>query len=180
MIEDLKPDVIVACETWLKPAINCSEFMPSVYDPTRGKDRTDGYVGVMIAIKTGTGLTAEQLMIPAPCEMVAVKFQTSNTPLIVVGIYRRTNNNIDYSTFMCDAISSIARKFKNSPLFIAGDINLPDIQWKTTTVSKHQYTKQINEHFLDTFSMLGLSQMVIFPTRIDNSLDVFLTNRIPC
>jgi len=62
-------------------------------------------------------------------------------------------------------------------LWIAGVINLPDIQWKTTTVSKHQYTKQINEHFLDTFSMLGLSQMVIFPTIIDNSLDIFLTNR---
>ena len=58
---------------------------------------------------------------------------------------------------MCDAIFSIARKFPNSPLWITADINLPDIQWKTNTVSKHQYTKQINEHFLDTFSMLGLS-----------------------
>ena len=38
------------------------------------------------------------------------------------------------------------------PLWIAGDINLPDIQWKTDTVSKHQYTKQIIEHILDTFS----------------------------
>ena len=44
-------------------------------------------------------------------------------------------------------------------------------------VSKHQYTKQINEHFLDTFSKLGLSQMVMFPTRLDNTLDVFFTNR---
>ena len=83
----------------------------------------------------------------------------------------------DYSTSMCDAISSIARTFPNSPLWITGGINLPDVQWKTNTVTKHQYTKQINEHFLDTFSLLGLSQMVMFPTRLDNTLDVFLTNR---
>ena len=175
MVEDTKPDVIVACETWLKPAVNCSEFMPSGYDPPFRKDRADGYGGVMIAIKTG--LTAEQLMIPTPCELVAVKLKTPNTPLIVIGIYRPTDNNTDYSTSTCDAISSIARKFPNNPLWITGDINLPDIQWKTNTVTKHQYTKQINEHFLDTFSMLGLSQMVTFPTRLDNTLDVFLTNR---
>ena len=144
------------------------EFMPFGYDPPFRKDRADGNGGVMIAIKTG--LTAEQLMIPTPCELVAVKPKTPNTPLIVIGIYRPTDNNTDYSTSMCDAISSIARKFPNSPLWITGDINLPDIQWKTNTVPKHQYTKQINEHFLDTFSMLGLSQMVTFPTRLDNTL----------
>ena len=94
-------------------------------------------------------------MRPTPCKMVAVKIPTSKTPLIVVAIYRPTYNNTDYLTSMCDTISSIARKF----------------------VSKHQYTKQINEHFLDTFSMLGLSQSVTFPTRLDNTLDVFITNR---
>ena len=116
-------------------------------------------------------------MIPTPCELVAVKLKTSNTSLIVIGIYRPTDNSTDYSTSMCDAISSIARKFPNSLLWITGGINLPDVQGKTNTVSIHQYTKQINEHFLDTFSMLGLSQMVTFPTRLDNTLDVFLTNR---
>ena len=41
MIEDTKPDVIVACEAWLKPAVNCSEFMPPGYDPPFRKDRAD-------------------------------------------------------------------------------------------------------------------------------------------
>ena len=68
----------------------------------------------MNAIKTG--LTAEQLMIPTPCELVAVKLKTSNTPLIVIGIYRPTDNNTDFSTSMFDVISSIDRKFPNSPL----------------------------------------------------------------
>ena len=84
VIEDTKPDVIVACETGLKPAISCSEFIPSTYDPPFRKDRADGYGGVMTPIKTG--LTAEQLMIPMPRELVAVKLKTSTIALIVIGI----------------------------------------------------------------------------------------------
>ena len=38
----------------------------------------------MIAIKTG--LTAEQLMLPTPRELVAVKLKTSNVPLLVIEI----------------------------------------------------------------------------------------------
>ena len=127
--------------------------MASGYDPPLRKDRADGYGEVMITIMTA--LTAEQLMIPTPCEMVAVKLETSKIPLIVVAIYKPTDNNTEYLTSMCEATSSIARMY----------------------VSKRQYTKQINEHFLDTYSMLGLSQMVTFATRIVNTLDIFLTNR---
>ena len=84
MTEDTKPDDIVACETWLKPAVSCSEFIPSGYDSPFRKDWADGYGGVMTAIKTG--LTAEQLMIPMPRELVAVKLKTSTIALIVIGI----------------------------------------------------------------------------------------------
>ena len=73
MVDDTKPDVIVACETLLKPADNCSEFMPSGYDLPFRKDRADGYGGVIIAIKKV--LTGGQLMIPTPCELVAVKLK---------------------------------------------------------------------------------------------------------
>ena len=71
---------------------------------------------------------------------------------------------------MYDAVVSVVRDVNKG-------YSLENEQRKTNTVKKHQYTKQINEHFLDTFSMLGLSQMVMFPTRLDNTLDVFLTNR---
>ena len=130
----------------------------------------------MIAIKTG--LVAERIFIMPQCEMIGMKIQTAYPhPLVVLGVNRPMDNNSDYTNCMCDAISSIDRKFPNSPLWIAGDTNLPDVDWQTITISKHQYTKQINEPFIDTFAMLGLSQMVTFPTRHDNTLDVILTNR---
>ena len=80
MIEDVKPDVIVACETWLKPVNSCHP------DMTLLSEKTGRMANVKVIIAIKTGLTAEQLMIPTPCEMFAVKIQTSNTPLIVVGI----------------------------------------------------------------------------------------------
>ena len=124
----------------------------------------------MIAIKTG--LVAERISIMSQCEMVGVKIQTAQLQhLVVLGVYRRTNNNSDYTNCMCDPISSIARTFPNSPMWIAGDINLPDVDWQTYTISKHQYTKRIDELFINTFSILGLSQMVTFPTRLDSTLD---------
>ena len=48
----------------------------------------------MTAIKTG--LTAEQLMIPMPRELVAVKLKTSTIALIVIGIDSRFCCNNDH------------------------------------------------------------------------------------
>ena len=73
MMEDVKSDITVACEIWLNPTDNWSEFMPSGYDPPLRKHWADDYGDVTIPIMNV--LTAEQIMIPN--EMVAVKIQTS-------------------------------------------------------------------------------------------------------
>jgi len=83
----------------------------------------------------------------------------------VVGIYRPTYHNSDYATSVCDS-----RKLPDKPVWITEDINFLDNQWKMNTVTKHQYTKQTNEHFLVTFSMLGLCQMATFQKALDNNL----------
>ena len=42
---------------------------------------------------------------------------------------------------------------------------------------KNQYSKEINEKFLETFSKCDLQQLVDFPTRRNNILDIVATNR---
>ena len=42
LVEVTNPDIIIASETWLKPSINSSEFLPLNYTAYR-KDREDGY-----------------------------------------------------------------------------------------------------------------------------------------
>ena len=68
-------------------------------------------------------------------------------------------------------------KNKKSQVWIAGDFNLPDINWKDLIVSKNQYNSQMNQIFLDTFLDLGLEQVVESATRNNNILDIFLTNQ---
>ena len=52
IIESQRPDVILASETWLKSDIHDSEIIPADlgYELFRN-DRSDGYGGVMIAVK---------------------------------------------------------------------------------------------------------------------------------
>ena len=58
-----------------------------------------------------------------------------------------------------------------------GDFNLPDIYWSSESIVGHQYTVALNNCFLSTFHDLGMSQIADFPTRLDKTLDLFLTNR---
>ena len=136
--------------------MNSSEFMPPGYDPPHRKDISDGYGGVMIAIRSG--IVAEQIPIDSDCEIVGAKFQTNGPhPLIVLGVYRLTNNNKAYAPSLCDTIQTIAGQFPNSPLWVTGDLNLPDIDWLTDTIVSHQYRNEIHNTFLEPFSTLGLS-----------------------
>ena len=56
-------------------------------------------------------------------------------------------------------------KFKNSTFLLGGDFNLPDINWTTEAIESHQYLKETNTTFLDSFRDLGLKQIITSPTR---------------
>ena len=63
------------------------------------------------------------------------------------------------------------------PLWIAGDLNLPDITWEDNSITGHQYSKAINDLFIDLSSDMGLEEMVNKHTRGNRILNIFLTNR---
>ena len=73
----------------------------------------------------------------------------------------------------CSTIDNIVNNNKNSTIWIAGDFNLPDIDWNELAVTKSQYNKDMNEIFLDTFLDQGLKQMINFTTREKISLICF-------
>ena len=77
---------------------------------------------------------------------------------------------------MCADIIEVKNKFKKSIFWLSGDFNLPDIDWNFNCITGHQYSKPINQLFLDLVCDLGLSQTVDRPTRGNNILDLFFTN----
>ena len=54
---------------------------------------------------------------------------------------------------------------------------MPNIDWNNNCLCGHNYPSCLCELILDTFGDIGLTQLVDFPTRGRNILDIFATNR---
>lgn len=169
-------DVIIGSETHLDPCIKDNEFLPETYKCFRRdriKDNSKG--GAIIIVKRE--LIAEQVKKSETCELVSIKIQTHKHPVIITSCYRPTDSNLLVATNICNEIKDLNNTFKNSPHWFGGDTNLPDIDWNNNTIVSNNYKKNISEGFLETFDDCGLEQLVKFPTRQENTLDIIATNR---
>ena len=72
---------------------------------------------------------------------------------------------------------SVVTNNPTATAWIGGDFNLPDISWETNLIIGNNNTRAMNDTFLDTLQDLNLSQLVNFPTRRSNTLDLFPSNR---
>ncbi|XP_072037138.1 uncharacterized protein [Amphiura filiformis] len=174
LLEKVKPDVIYGCETWLNPSISNGEIFPHGYCVYRS-DRKDGYGGALLGIDAT--LVSHQIDLESEVDFVAAKIVNGNHSIVVASLYRPTNNDLQYMEELNSAISHLCISNPGCPIWIAGDINLPDIDWSTNSIISHQYRLALNESFLQLMTTTGLEQMVNFPTRGDNTLDIILTNR---
>ena len=179
------PDVIIGTETWLYDKILNQELMLDnyiIYRRDRDLDpkflnKNINYGGVMVCVKKN--LISTPLFKALDNESIYIKIKFKGSPhLIVAAVYRPPSyNDQDFARKTCRDINNIVNKNKNSTIWIAGDFNLPDINWTDLTVPGTQYNKQLNNIFLDTFLDLGLKQVINIPTRENNTLDVLFTNR---
>ena len=65
----------------------------------------------------------------------------------------------------------------NASLIIGGDFNFPGWDWKSKSIKPRATHKVLHQRFSDIIDDSGLVQVVEEPTRKDNTLDLFLTNR---
>lgn len=174
LIDTADPDIIIGTETWLNADISSREVLPASYKVFR-KDRADGYGGVLIAARVD--LISEETC-QSNTESVFVKIQATNgKPLLVGSLYRPPNSNLEYMEQMCSDISSLYAANKSAIIWLGGDLNLPDINWKNVAIEGSRYPQAISDTFLEMTKECGLEQKILFPTRMDNTLDLFLTNR---
>ena len=98
-------------------------------------------------------------------------------PLIICALYRPPNNDLPYMTDLCNILSQVANNCSNSPTWIAGDINLPNIGWQTSCISNNAYPICLCNPLINFLQEYGFIQTVTFPTRGSSTLDIFATNR---
>ena len=170
------PEIIFGSEPWLNSDISSSEVFPTGYNVYH-KDRADGYGGVFVACHRS--LISSAVDIPDnTSELSACQISLpNNSKLIVCSVYRPPSSNINYLDDLCKQLESIKRNHSDATLWIAGDINLPDINWEDNFVEGHAYPLVFNNTFLDFLNNNGLIQMVDSPTRGNNILDIFVTNQ---
>ena len=177
ILDQCDPDIVLATETWLNTSIMEAEVLPPGYKFAARRDRpTSSHGGV--AIITRDNIDASEIPLTTQAEMVAASIPSKSTkPIIVSSIYRPTDNNKEYTAHLCDTIQQLHSSYRDHIFWIGGDSNLPDINWKTDNIEGHQYPISISQDFIDLFRDIGCQQVIDFPTRQSNTLDIFATNR---
>ena len=141
------------------------------------KDRKGSpYGGVLIAIKDNINVTENDL--ETDTEFTAAVFECPGKNTLVIGaINRPPKSDQLYAEEICNRISNLHRSYPKATIWIAGDANLPDIDWESNTIAGNRNPVSINQVFLNTIYDTGSEKIVKLHTRQDNTLDVFITNR---
>ena len=79
-----------------------------------------------------------------------------------------------YAVELCNLFHTISVTYKNSPIWITGDLNLPNIDWKHHNLLSNSHLSLLCNIFIDFILEFGFAQLV--DTREQSILDVFLTN----
>lgn len=179
LVDENNPDIVVATETWLRPDIKDGEIgalndFSNDYNIYRKDRTTAGGGGVMIAVKK-TLISNVADGRDTDCEILWVQIRLKDDKLLNVGgfYHPHTQSEESYHQFEC-SLNRLAST--NTIVWLAGDFNLPNINWEDNTVQNNATHIQIQERFLNSFADAGLEQLVSTPTRGTNILDLFLAN----
>ena len=176
LIDSTRPDIIIGSETWLDNDIKNPEICPSGYVIHR-KDRNNKIGGgVLLAIKSelNSELVPE---LDTNCEIVWAKINLKGTGNIYIGAYYRRNISDEESLKQLEASLSRACGIENATVIVGGDMNLPGWDWKTNTLKPNSQYVGLHNFFMDIINNNALTQIVQEPTRLENTLDLILTNR---
>jgi hypothetical protein len=166
-------DIVAVTETWLKPCILDSELLSNLEFTIHRRDRTlRAGGGVMLAVRNNI-ISIRRHNLECKAELLACEIRPgSRRKVLVVVFYRPPDSNLDYLKELKKTLI-LANKSGFDQLFICGDFNLPNINWQTGVSITNDcistyFTKLVHDNYL--------WQLVDFPTRIDHTLDLILTN----
>ena len=101
---------------------------------------------------------------------------------MIIGAFYRTPserevNQLNQQEKTLDQIYEITKNNESSTIILGGDFNVGDINWDSLTVSNASNNKAHCIKTLEIMAHFHLEQMQRQPTRLDNTLDLWLTNK---
>ena len=174
----MKPDIVFGTETWLDPTIKNSEIFPDGFKIYR-RDRTGQQGGgVLIAVKDHyISDEVEDLSPDDRCEMIWAKIEIVGCKTLYLSSFYNPKTSDEQSLNWFDTSVRRASQIKNSSILIGGGTSTYQ-----TGIGKIRYLNPthhtLKNHYLfgNTLDDLGLTQVVVQPTRKDNILDLIITN----
>jgi len=157
--------VICITKIWLSELVFDKEILPSHY-AIYCKDRGSRGGGVLVAVDES--IPSSLIDSPPNLEIIVVQLGLTY-PTILCTVYIPPNSSDSFDIlipFLADILSS------NTPCFIVGDFNLPDICWSTLSGGS-----SLSSNFCDFVFDCNLTQHILEPTHIKgNTLDLVFTN----
>ena len=178
LIDTIKSDIRLGTKTWLSDEIESTYFFnPSLGFNIYRLDRpADPHGGVLIAVKNDIEVT--NIERHSELELIKGIIKVDKKKMVLAAFYRHLNmTEPSYLESVRSAFCGIRSKFKTAIYVFGGDFNLPDIDWKKHTVTDSNYPHRVRKTFLYIEMDLNLEQVVSFPTRLQNTLDlVFMSH----
>ena len=163
-------DILMITETWLSDDVFDVELGQNSFEVFRC-DRADGYGGVAILVKHGLVGSRISLKV-CGIDAIAVSVMSAKYKAICVCFYRPPSSKTSDLEGFLDEIKPFCTTVEN--LILAGDANLPLVDWGNMLTANRDKTGQV---FLDFCVDYGMTQFVKEPTHIaGNILDVVLAN----
>ena len=180
MLDSVKPDIIIGVETHIDEKTiplggETAIGLPASLYKTFRKDQNHHGGGVLISIRNN--LASHRVPeLETDCEIVwaAVKLKGKKT-LYISSFYRPNEGDEHRLLQLGESLDKLART-PNHIYFIGGDFNFPDWDWNTMTLKPKCGHPRLHKDFIAMLQDHGLEQMVMKPTRMDNTLDLFITN----
>lgn len=177
-----QPQIICITETWYREAdkIDALLSISGNYDTYR-KDRSGGSRGggVCALVKRDSHVfrNAHQIAsdsLSQNLEYLIIQIDINFTTTNLVLIYRSPTADITSLQNFLQILTPLA----SQPIFILGDLNFPQIDWKNSSSAKLDPCSELFKTFTQDFD---LTQLVSEPTRVRGSsstiLDLVLTNQ---
>ena len=165
-------DIIIGTESHLNETILNSEIFPNNFQ-TYGKDRNSYGGGVFVLVKSS--IPSSQIDINSSIEIVwSYIHLNKNSDVIVGSVYCPPHSADTVLEDLQSYVVEIKRRYPSAQIILGGDFNCPGIDWEHGTLTDSYVPQLYLEKLITLIQDTQMSQLVIFPTRGINILDLCL------
>src|SRR5699024_2440406 len=164
--------MIIICETWLCEQYSNEELGLNnfhIYCADRNSNTSDKITGGGVLIAVRKNLSSSMVFTGQEVESVFVRLRINDKNILVGGLYIPPNSDGAIYKSHCRDLEIIFNRFIDSDFIIAGDFNLPKVNWNDDFNLIRSKCENF-EILMSTYSFLNLNQVNKYP----NNRNVFL------